>query len=207
RHVATDGRRSLRVTLVHPQQPRHAEVVGVLVLALARESEPHQLRQQILSRLAVVPLASTDLQIAAGLVHECLGQLVIGAGEAEVQLHARAGAGVAARQVVVMGDGTAALKEGRADGGDDRALAGLLRSEQDIEAGSKARDLDGGLEAAELLEADALEVEVLAHRVTPAARRAISSVARISRASRDTWACAGSVESCPCCSSSNTSAT
>jgi len=168
--------------LLHPQQARDAPVLG-LAGPLAGEGKAEALGQVVFS-VHPVQRARANLQAAALLVQKALDELMSLAAQQEVQLDGGGGAGVAPGLQIVHRGGAVALEEGGPDGPHQGALASLIGAGQDVETGGEIRQLEGLAELAQLLDAQAGELQggrVHGRAPSPAAARGCSCAA--SRAS------------------------
>lgn len=192
----------LRRALLDPQQAGNAPVLGAARPApgmLVAE----QFGEAVLGVLAVERL-TTDPQHAALAGEKGLGEPARLAVEFEVEFHAGRRTRFAPGTQVVHAGGAVTLEEGRADGRDDRALAGLVGAGEQVQARGQRVDFQRCAELAELLDADAGEL----HRTpSPAGgRRAVSNPASRASASRAVSAWAASPTCCTACRAPTTSA-
>ena len=145
--------------------------------------------------------AAVDQQFATGARQELFFQHIVVAGVRERQLHARARAGLAARRQVGDLAGAVALQESRADGRRHRALAGLVRPHEQVQAVFQAVQHQRLAELAEFFQGDARELH-FAPPGTALSRWNLSSSRKASPATAD---CAGSAcKACNCAATSPT---
>ncbi len=168
--------------LLDPQQAGDAPVLRSAGPAPG-ELEAEQVRELVLRLLAAEPHA-VYADIAALALQEALDQLPALALRLELQLDRGRGGRIAPGLQILHAGGLVALEECSADRAHQGALAGLVRSGEEVDAGIEIADLYGLPEAAQLFDLQAQQP----HAAAPWACASSSSAARIASASLATSA-------------------
>jgi hypothetical protein len=186
----------LSFALFHPQQAGNAPVFG-LARPLGGEGETQLFGDEVFG-VGAVQRARAELQRAALLAQEALGQTAWRAAQFEIEFHFGRGAAVIPGSQMLDRARAVALEEGGAYRCHQRALAGFVRSGEQIQAVAESAQFEGLAEAAELVDAQPGEL----HCAKPS-RRAPSSPASSTSASRavsqsvPSWAARSSATTSP----------
>ena len=164
--------------LLDPQQPGNAPVLRPAGPAPGK-LEAEQIGELVL-RLLAAERDAVDADVAALALEEALDQLPALALPLELQLDRRRGGRIAPGLQVLHAGRLVTLEERRADRAHQGALARLVGSGEQVDAGVEVADLDWLAEAAQLFDLQAQQP----HAVSPWPCVSSSSAARMAMASR-----------------------
>ncbi len=146
----------LRAALLHPQQTRNARVFRLQ--RPARGTRKTEQCGELVFRFVFTEYGLADLQLTALTRDELLRQAARNAVEIEAHFDRRLPARLAPRQQFLQMRGFVAFEKHRTHGLGNRALAGLVRSHEKIEAGLQVVDKKTSGELFEFLYRDTLKL-------------------------------------------------